>query len=73
MTREDGYHITYGGDSMNVFAIDGSTDDPAGNAAAYALRPGEPRMSVELWEDGVRVQAWNPDDIDTTGPAPRLT
>lgn len=63
-SRSDGYHVTYGGESMNSFNIDGSIERPDLEAAMYALAPGKPRMSVELWEDGVQVQSWHPDDID---------
>lgn len=73
MNRDNGYHVVHDGTSMTVFPTDGRTHEPDKKAAAYALRPGQPRMFVELWEAGARVRVWHPNDISLSGGVPRLT
>ncbi|WP_336794090.1 hypothetical protein [Gordonia malaquae] len=69
--RSDGYHVTYGGESLNSFDVDGSTSEPAREAATYATEA-EVRAGVELWEDGERVATWHHDEIETDSHGPYL-
>lgn len=71
MEREDGFHVVHKGTSVRRFSVE-DTDRADLEAAAYALRPGEPRMSVEIWDEGECLEMWHPDDIDITDGQPRL-